>query len=61
MSVENSILPWIGGFFCAVAAFPQVYRSIKINTTNDLHVSTMILRISSAIIMTIYGFLEVEY
>ena len=59
--MNETLLPWIGGILSAVASFPQVYKCRKCNTTNDLHIGTILLRIFGAFIMVVYGIRNYMY
>lgn len=54
----SAALPWIGGALAAVAAFPQVYKCRRADTTRDLHFGTMGLRILGSAAMIVYGALR---
>jgi MtN3 and saliva related transmembrane protein len=53
-------LEWLGftaGFFSMIAFIPQVYKTYKIKSAEDISIQTFVIYTISTILWTTYGFL----
>ena len=56
-----NILGIVGSILALLANIPQVYSVRKSNTTHDIHPLTVIIHILSAIVWSMYGFVQNLY
>ena len=56
MDVANTLAS-IGAFLSVVSNIPQVYKVRKPQSTNDLHVYSVLIHITAALLWSVYGML----
>ena len=52
----NSILSIIGAVGASIASLPQIIRSFERDSTGDLHLGTMTVRLLSCLAWSLYGY-----
>lgn len=59
--VISDLLGLGAGLLGMISSVPQMYKTIKTNETKDLHIFTCILRITSAIMWILFGYIKIQY